>query len=101
MSLARLICQSNKHKTVFAKASFPTFSNVKDHRQNPLVPLVVPTVNLSYLDPIPHQQKQHSYSGKGHFQIYDPNCVIIGLVIPSTALEAKFGLISQRSLVTL
>ncbi|KAK5723136.1 aspartate-semialdehyde dehydrogenase [Elasticomyces elasticus] len=54
MSLARLICQSNKHKTVFAKASFPTFSKAKNHRQNPLVPLVAPTINLSHLDLIPH-----------------------------------------------
>ncbi|KAK3644935.1 aspartate-semialdehyde dehydrogenase [Elasticomyces elasticus] len=88
-------------ETAFAKAGFPTFSNAKNHRQNPLVPLVVPTVNLSHLDLIPHQQKQLSYSGKGGFQVCNSNCAVIGLVIPFAALEAKFGPISQCSVVTL
>ncbi|KAK3658352.1 aspartate-semialdehyde dehydrogenase [Elasticomyces elasticus] len=88
-------------ETAFAKAGFPTFSNAKNHRQNPLVPLVVPTVNLSHLNLIPHQQKQLSYSGKGGFQVCNSNCAVIGLVIPFAALEAKFGPISQCSVVTL
>jgi hypothetical protein len=37
----------------FWKADIPVFSNAKNYRRNPVVPLVVPTVNLSHIDLIP------------------------------------------------
>ncbi|RSL50077.1 hypothetical protein CEP54_012128 [Fusarium duplospermum] len=46
----------------FLKAGFSVFSNAKNHRGNPLVPLVVPTVNLSHLDLIPYQQSAFNLS---------------------------------------
>lgn len=36
-------------ETDFLKAGFAVFSNAKNHRRDPLVPLVVPTVNISHL----------------------------------------------------
>ncbi|KAH7268415.1 hypothetical protein MRS44_011312 [Fusarium solani] len=83
----------------FLKAGFPVFSNAKNHRSNPLVPLVVPTVNLSHLDLIPHQQSASNQS-KG-FIVCNSNCAVIGLVGPLSVLQKAFGPISTVSVVTM
>ncbi|KAG7119815.1 aspartate-semialdehyde dehydrogenase like protein [Verticillium longisporum] len=85
--------------TEFLKANIPVFSNAKNHRRDPIVPLVVPTVNLSHLDLIPHQRKHHGLD-KG-FLVCNSNCAVIGLVIPFAALQARFGPVDQVSVVTL
>ncbi|KAM0325160.1 hypothetical protein ACHAQA_007699 [Verticillium albo-atrum] len=86
-------------ETEFLKANIPVFSNAKNHRRDPIVPLVVPTVNLSHLDLIPHQRKHHGLE-KG-FLVCNSNCAVIGLVIPFAALQARFGPVDQVSVVTL
>lgn len=73
----------------FIKADIPVFSNAKNHRKNPIVPLVVPTVNLQHLDLIHHQRKQLGM--KKGFLVCNSNCAVIGIVIPFAALQAKFG----------
>ncbi|EHK23966.1 uncharacterized protein TRIVIDRAFT_80881 [Trichoderma virens Gv29-8] len=83
----------------FLKAEIPVFSNAKNYRRDPLVPLVVPTVNLPHLDLIPHQRSVHGLS-KG-FLVCNSNCAVIGLVIPFAALQAAFGPISTVSIVTM
>jgi aspartate-semialdehyde dehydrogenase len=83
----------------FIKADIPVFSNAKNYRRDPLVPLVVPTVNLSHLDLIPHQRSVHKLN-KG-FLVCNSNCAVIGLVGPFAALQAAFGPISTVSIVTL
>ncbi|KAL7812864.1 hypothetical protein V8C44DRAFT_328222 [Trichoderma aethiopicum] len=83
----------------FLKAEIPVFSNAKNYRRDPLVPLVVPTVNLPHLDLIPHQRSVHGLS-KG-FLVCNSNCAVIGLVIPFAALQAAFGPISDVSIVTM
>ncbi|KAH6688877.1 aspartate-semialdehyde dehydrogenase [Plectosphaerella plurivora] len=83
----------------FLKANIPVFSNAKNHRRDPLVPLVVPTVNLPHLDLIPHQRAQHGLD-KG-FLVCNSNCAVIGLVIPFAALQARFGPVEHASVVTL
>jgi aspartate-semialdehyde dehydrogenase len=83
----------------FLKAEIPVFSNAKNYRRDPLVPLVVPTVNLPHLDLIPHQRSVHKLS-KG-FLVCNSNCAVIGLVIPFAALQAAFGPISTVSIVTM
>lgn len=75
------------------------FSNAKNHRRNPLVPLVVPTVNLSHLDLIPYQRQQDKLE-KG-FLVCNSNCAVIGIVIPFAAIQAQFGPIDQVSVVTM
>lgn len=75
------------------------FSNAKNHRRDPLVPLVVPTVNLQHLELIPHQQKTWG-QGKG-FLVCNSNCAVIGIVIPFAAIQAKFGPVDQVSVVTM
>ncbi|TPX19000.1 uncharacterized protein E0L32_011317 [Thyridium curvatum] len=83
----------------FLKANLAVFSNAKNYRRDPLVPLVVPTVNLPHLALIPHQRKQHGLE-KG-FLVCNSNCAVIGLVIPFAALKAAFGDIESVSVVTM
>lgn len=83
----------------FLKSNLAVFSNAKNYRRDPTVPLVVPTVNLSHMDVIKHQRKHHGLE-KG-FLVCNSNCAVIGLVIPFAALQAKFGPISQVSVVTM
>ena len=56
----------------FLKADIPVFSNAKNYRRHPLVPLVVPTVNLSHLSMITHQRKHFGLS-KG-FLVCNVSC---------------------------
>jgi aspartate-semialdehyde dehydrogenase len=83
----------------FMNANIPVFSNAKNHRRSPLVPLVVPTVNPHHLSLIPHQRATHSLS-KG-FLVCNSNCAVIGLVIPFAALQARFGPVQCVSVVTM
>lgn len=83
----------------FLQAGLAVFSNAKNHRRDPLVPLVVPTVNISHLDLIPHQ-RQMNRQQKG-FLVCNSNCAVIGIVIPLAAIQAKFGLVDQVSVVTM
>lgn len=81
------------------QADIPVFSNSKNYRRDPVVPLVVPTVNLHHLDIIPHQRKQRG--SKRGFQVCNSNCAVIGVVIPFAALQAAFGPVDFVSVVTL
>jgi len=82
----------------FLKAEIPVFSNAKNYRRDPLVPLVVPTVNINHLDLIPHQRKHHQLN-KG-FLVCNSNCAVIGIVIPFAALQAKFGPVTDVEVFT-
>jgi aspartate-semialdehyde dehydrogenase len=83
----------------FLKANLAVFSNAKNYRRDPLVPLVVPTVNLSHLDVLKHQRKHYGLE-KG-FLVCNSNCAVIGIVIPFAALQTKFGPVEQVSVVTM
>lgn len=83
----------------FLKANLAVFSNAKNYRRDPLVPLVVPTVNLNHLDVLKHQQ-QHYNLQKG-FLVCNSNCAVIGIVIPFAALQDKFGPVDTVSVVTM
>lgn len=75
------------------------FSNAKNYRRDPIVPLVVPTVNISHLDVIKHQRKHYGLD-KG-FLVCNSNCAVIGIVIPFAAIQAKFGPVEFVSVVTM
>jgi aspartate-semialdehyde dehydrogenase len=83
----------------FLKSELAVFSNAKNYRRDPLVPLVVPTVNLPHLDIIKHQRTHHKLE-KG-FLVCNSNCAVIGIVIPFAALQEKFGPVDQVSVVTM
>lgn len=82
----------------FLKADIPVFSNAKNYRRDPIVPLVVPTVNLSHLGLIPHQRKH--FGLKKGFLVCNSNCAVIGIVIPFAALQAKFGPVEDVEVFT-
>ncbi|RMD42212.1 hypothetical protein DV735_g2900, partial [Chaetothyriales sp. CBS 134920] len=82
----------------FIRADIPVFSNAKNYRRHPQVPLVVPTVNLSHLSLIPHQRKELGLN-KG-FLVCNSNCAVIGIVIPFAALQAKFGPVEDVEVFT-
>ena len=83
----------------FLKAELAVFSNAKNYRRDPLVPLIVPTVNLQHFDVIPHQRK--NYGLKKGLLVCNSNCSVIGIVIPFAAIQKEFGLVDQVSVVTL
>ncbi|KAF7718764.1 Aspartate-semialdehyde dehydrogenase [Penicillium ucsense] len=82
----------------FIKAEIPVFSNAKNYRKDPIVPLVVPTVNPSHMDLIPHQRKH--FGLKKGFLVCNSNCAVIGVVIPFAALQAKFGPVEEVEVFT-
>jgi aspartate-semialdehyde dehydrogenase len=83
----------------FLKANFAVFSNAKNYRLAPQVPLIVPIINPGHIDIIPAQRK-HYQLDKG-LLVCNSNCAVIGLVIPAAALIQKFGPIDQVSMVTM
>lgn len=85
-------------ETAFLEANFAVFSNAKNHRLSPYIPLVVPTVNLGHTQLIP-EQRRHYKLNKG-FLVCNSNCAVIGIVVPFAALR-KFGPPDQVSVVTM
>merc|ERR1712093_630205 len=79
----------------FLKAELAVFSNAKNYRRSPLVPLV----NLPHFDVIPHQRKH--YNLKKGFLVCNSNCAVIGIVIPFAAIQKAFGPVDQVSVVTM
>ncbi|KAK6382070.1 aspartate-semialdehyde dehydrogenase [Exophiala oligosperma] len=82
----------------FLKAEIPVFSNAKNYRRDPIVPLVVPTVNISHLGLIPHQRKH--FGLKKGFLVCNSNCAVIGIVIPFAAIQARFGPVEDVEVFT-
>lgn len=69
----------------FALEGFPVFSNARNHRQSPRVPLVSPMVNAEHLEQmVPIQQAQH----RGGYIVTNPNCTTTGLVRRLAAPQA-------------
>lgn len=83
----------------FLKSELCVFSNAKNYRRDPIVPLVVPTVNLDHLSVISHQRKHYNLQ-KG-FLVCNSNCAVIGIVIPFAALQSRFGPVESVSVVTM
>jgi aspartate-semialdehyde dehydrogenase len=75
------------------KQDIAVFSNAKNYRRDPVVPLIVPTVNPDHFDLIPHQRSLHNL--KKGFLITNANCSTTGLVVPLKALQDAFGPISH------
>ena len=82
----------------FLKANLVVFSNAKNYRQDPLVPLIIPTVNLSHTDLIPNQRRHYNLD-RG-FLVCNTNCAILGICPPLAAIEAAFGPVNDVSVVT-
>lgn len=77
------------------------FSNAKNYRRDPHVPLIVPLVNHSHLSIIRQQQSLHSPPLKNGFIVTNANCSTTGCVIPLSALEKAFGPIELLLVTTM
>ncbi|KAF9035907.1 aspartate-semialdehyde dehydrogenase [Panaeolus papilionaceus] len=78
-------------ESAFRIAEFAVFSNAKNYRRDPNVPLIVPYVNPSHLSIIPQQRLLHSPPLNRGFIVTNANCSTTGYVIPLHALEKAFG----------
>lgn len=73
----------------FASKGYWVFSNAKNHRMDPDVPLIITEVNPDHLDVLPHQQKQRHWSGA---IVTNANCSAIVLVMSLAPLHRAFGI---------
>lgn len=79
----------------FAQAGAAVFSNAKNYRMLPDVPLVVTEVNPGHIDAISQQRKARNWPG---FIITNANCCATPLVMALKPLQEAFGL--RKVLVT-
>ncbi|KAF9449034.1 aspartate-semialdehyde dehydrogenase [Macrolepiota fuliginosa MF-IS2] len=88
-------------EAAFRSAEIAVFSNAKNYRRDPHVPLIVPLVNHSHLGIIPQQQRLHSPPLQKGFIVTNANCSTTGYVIPLAALERSFGPIEALIVTTM
>lgn len=74
-----------------AKDGLYVFSNARNHRYDPFVPILIPHVNADHLSIIPAQQAAHGFT-TGGFIVTNANCSSTGLVIALKPLADAFGL---------
>ena len=74
-------------------------SNARNHRQNPLVPLIVPTANPEHLRLIAHQR--HEWGLTRGFLVTISNCSTAGVAVAVKALQEKFGRVEKIMVTTL
>ncbi|KAJ1735615.1 aspartate-semialdehyde dehydrogenase [Coemansia biformis] len=83
----------------FLAADFAVFSNAKNYRMVPSVPLCVPVVNTDHYALVAGQR---AASGrKKGFIVTNSNCSTSGLVVPLKALQDRFGPLRRVVVTTL
>ena len=75
-------------EAAFARAGHVVVSNARNHRMDPLVPLVIPEVNADHLALLDEQGAARGWSGP---IVTNPNCSTIVLVLALAPLR-RFGL---------
>ena len=75
-------------ETAFAQAGHVVVSNARNHRMDPLVPLVIPEVNADHLELLGAQSEARGWSGR---IVTNPNCSTIMLAMALAPLR-QFGL---------
>lgn len=88
-------------EAAFREAELAVFSNAKNFRRDPNVPLIVPLVNTSHLSIIPQQQSLHSPPLQKGFIVTNANCSTTAFVVPLAALEKAFGPIESCMITTM
>lgn len=73
----------------FAQAGVAVFSNAKNYRMAPDVPLLIPEVNADHIAAIAQQRKERGWSG---FIVTNANCCATPLVMALKPLQEAFGL---------
>lgn len=72
----------------FAQAGRWVFSNAKNYRMEPDVPLVIAEVNGSHLDVLEAQRQSRGWAGG---IVTNANCAAIAAAVPLAALHERFG----------
>lgn len=73
----------------FAAADYFVFSNARDHRLDPDVPLLVPEVNPGHIQIIERQKRERGWKG---YIVTNPNCSATQLALALKPLQDRFGL---------
>jgi aspartate-semialdehyde dehydrogenase len=76
---------------LFARAGRAVFSNARNYRMEPDVPLLIPEVNAPHLDAIATQRRRMSWPDRGVI-VTNPNCATTAAVIPLAPLHEAFGI---------
>ncbi len=87
--------ETNKAELAFAQAGVAVFSNAKNFRMTPDVPLLIPEVNADHIAAIQQQRKQRGWTGS---IVTNANCSATPLVMALKPLQQKFGV--SKVLVT-
>ncbi len=82
-------------EAAFAQAGVAVFSNAKNYRMAPDVPLLIPEVNADHIAAIQQQRKQRGWSG---YIVTNANCSATPLVMALKPLQKQFGV--SKVLVT-
>ncbi len=96
-----ILLSGHRVERAFRAAELVVFSNAKNYRQDPVVPLIVPLVNPSHLSVIKHQQSIQSPPLKHGYIVTNANCSTTGIVVPLAALEQAFGPLDTVIVTTL
>jgi aspartate-semialdehyde dehydrogenase len=78
-----------------ATAGHHVFSNVKTHRMDEDVPLIIAEVNPEHADALPVQRARRGWSGS---IVTNGNCSAIGFALAAAPLQKSFGI--ERAVVT-
>lgn len=82
-------------EAALAKAGHHVFSNVKTHREDPDVPLVIAEVNPDHLAALEHQRKTRGWSGS---LVTNGNCSAITFALAAAPVHRAFGI--RKAVVT-
>lgn len=85
----------------FLAAGLIVFSNAKNFRRDPVVPLMVPLVNTEHFALVPHQKRVKGLENGRGFIITNANCSTTGLVVPLKALQDRFGQLEAVTVTTM
>jgi aspartate-semialdehyde dehydrogenase len=71
-------------ESAFARAGHIVVSNARNHRMDPLVPLLIPEVNAAHLGVLPAQRRAHGWPGA---IVTNPNCAAVVLAMALAPLR--------------
>lgn len=79
-----------------AREGKKVFTNARDHRMDPDVPLLIPEVNAEHVQAITHQRQVRGW--REGFIVANPNCSTIHLVLALKPIVDAFGI--EKGIVT-
>jgi aspartate-semialdehyde dehydrogenase len=76
-------------EVAFARAGHTVFSNAKNHRMLPDVPLLIPEINASHICVLDAQRRNHGWPGA---IVTNSNCVAAVAAVAVAPLQEQFGI---------